>query len=75
MNSAAHDSHAMYACRVSDFTECTQATRGPVQQNGGHVPTYCAIPAATPLHPCSEPHMSVRSCGDVRRVLWPIPPG
>lgn len=75
MNSAAHDSHAMCACRVSDFTECTQVMREPVQQNGGHVPTYRAIPAPAPFRPCSELHMSVRSCGDVREVLWPIPPG
>ena len=72
MKAGVHDSHRMCACQNRRFTYFTQPL---VQQNGAHVPTYPAIPAAARLRPSSQPLLSLRSCGDLRKVLWPIPPG
>ena len=72
MKGTQYDPHTMCTCRNRWFTDSTQRM---VQQNGPHVPTYLAIPAAARLRPSSQPLLSLRSCGDVREVLWPIPPG
>jgi len=71
MKRALRDPHTMCTCRIRWFTDFTQCV---VQQNGVHVPTYLAIPAAARLRPSSQPLLPLRSCGDVRKVLWPIPP-
>src|SRR2546426_467062 len=71
MKEGVHDSHQMCACRNRCFTDFTQPV---VQQNGAHVPKYLAIPAAARLRPSSQALLPLRSCGDVRKVLWPIPP-
>ena len=72
MKAGVHNSHRMCACRNRRFTDLTQRV---VQQNGAHVPTYLAIQAAARLRPSSQALLPLRSCGDVRKVLWPIPPG
>lgn len=69
MEGTEHDSHTMCACRDGCFTDLAQAV---LQQNRTHVPTHPAVPAQAPLGRRAQSLLSLRSCGDVREVLWPV---
>lgn len=72
MEGTAHSSHTMYSCRGACFTDPPQAV---LQQNGAHVPTHPAVSQPAPFRSGTQPLVPLRSCGDVRGVLWPIPSG